>query len=88
MTVKNVSCSLSLWRGRQSPPTQKPSLLCLSSVFSLQAGGGGLPGTQRWAHFPFPVLHLPAPPLCLNRKCGGRGGEGPSLSGRDLWEKR
>ena len=39
MRVKNVSCSLSLWRGRQSPLTQKLSLPCLSSMFSLQAGG-------------------------------------------------
>lgn len=67
-----------------------PEAFSSLSQFRVQpAGWGGvLPGTQRWAHFPFPVLHLPAPPLCLNRKCGGRGGEGPSLSGRDLWEKR
>lgn len=57
MRVTNVLCSLSFWRERQSLPIQKPSLPCLSSVFSLQAGGV-LPGTQRCAHFPFPVLPL------------------------------
>lgn len=57
MRLKNVSCSLSFSRGRQSLPIQKPSRPCLSSVFSLQAGGY-FRELKRCAHLPFPILPL------------------------------
>lgn len=43
---------------RKAEPAHPEAFSCLPQFRVQPAGWGVLPGTQRWAHFPFPVLPL------------------------------